>query len=190
MSAKHFDDGKPDLSLIPSVAEESMARAMMHGTNKYGRYNYCKGHEAGKLIASARRHLSAWYNGEENDKESGVSHLGHAMCNIAMLLRQIELGTMRDDRYTAPVAGREVRPSPLSEEERQPLDEEALTYLPERMAVVEAVRPYYNSESVLYSGLEFDERHGAGRPFNIVEYSEAFPGQLQAAREYLGKEKK
>jgi hypothetical protein len=100
MSAKHFDDGKPDLSLIPSVAEEAMARAMMYGTNKYGRYNYCNGHEAGKLIASAKRHLSAWYNGEENDKESGVSHLGHAMCNIAMLLRQIELGTMKDDRYS------------------------------------------------------------------------------------------
>lgn len=99
MSAKHFDEGKPDLSLIPSVAEEAMARAMMYGTNKYGRYNYCNGHEAGKLIASAKRHLSAWYNGEENDKESGVSHLGHAMCNIAMLLRQIELGTMKDDRY-------------------------------------------------------------------------------------------
>jgi hypothetical protein len=100
MSAKHFDEGKPDLSLIPSVAEEAMARAMMYGTNKYGRYNYCNGHEAGKLIASAKRHLSAWYNGEENDKESGVSHLGHAMCNIAMLLRQIELGTMKDDRYS------------------------------------------------------------------------------------------
>jgi hypothetical protein len=107
MSAKHFDDGKPDLSLIPSVAEEAMARAMMYGTNKYGRYNYCNGHEAGKLIASAKRHLSAWYNGEENDKESGVSHLGHAMCNIAMLLRQIELGTMKDDRYSPekPVSG-------------------------------------------------------------------------------------
>lgn len=100
MSAKHFDEGKADLSLIPSVAEEAMARAMMYGTNKYGRYNYCSGHEAGKLIASAKRHLAAWYNGEENDKESGVSHLGHAMCNIAMLLRQIELGTMKDDRYS------------------------------------------------------------------------------------------
>lgn len=99
MSAKHFDDGKPDLSLIPAVAEEVMAKAMMYGQGKYGRYNYCSGHEAGKLIASAKRHLSAWYNGEDNDKESGVSHLGHAMCNIAMLLRQIELGTMKDDRY-------------------------------------------------------------------------------------------
>ena len=128
MSAKHFDDGKPDLSLIPSVAEEAMARAMMYGTNKYGRYNYCNGHEAGKLIASAKRHLSAWYNGEENDKESGVSHLGHAMCNIAMLLRQIELGTMKDDRYIPEKAAPQ-------------------TYMVDEKR---GATPYYDNESVLH----------------------------------------
>ena len=141
MSAKHFDDGKPDLSLIPSVAEEAMARAMMYGTNKYGRYNYCNGHEAGKLIASAKRHLSAWYNGEENDKESGVSHLGHAMCNIAMLLRQIELGTMKDDRYLPEKAAPQ-------------------TYMVDEKR---GATPYYDNESVLhgirvtnYTGLKPD----------------------------------
>lgn len=147
MSAKHFDDGKPDLSLIPSVAEEAMARAMMYGTNKYGRYNYCNGHEAGKLIASAKRHLSAWYNGEENDKESGVSHLGHAMCNIAMLLRQIELGTMKDDRYS-------VEPTPAA----APVAKDyAMTYtvngkprtymVDEKRGVTE--HDYYDHESML-----------------------------------------
>lgn len=131
MSAKHFDEGKADLSLIPSVAEEAMARAMMYGTNKYGRYNYCSGHEAGKLIASAKRHLAAWYNGEENDKESGVSHLGHAMCNIAMLLRQIELGTMKDDRYLPEKVKATTTQTYMVDEKR-------------------GATPYYDHESVLH----------------------------------------
>jgi hypothetical protein len=106
MSASKFDrepgKEKVDLSLIPLVAEQAIARAMMYGEKKYGRYNYCKGHEASQLVAAARRHLAAWFNGEENDPESGVNHLGHAMANCLMILRQQELGTLKDNRYKAP----------------------------------------------------------------------------------------
>jgi hypothetical protein len=148
MSAKHFDDGKPDLSLIPSVAEEAMARAMMYGTNKYGRYNYCNGHEAGKLIASAKRHLSAWYNGEENDKESGVSHLGHAMCNIAMLLRQIELGTMRDDRYLPEKVDEPTRMAVADDYKMiHTVNGNPQTYMVDEKR---GATPYYDHESVLH----------------------------------------
>lgn len=100
--AKHFDDGKPDLSLIPFVAEVAMAQAFMYGSKKYGRYNYCKGHDLSQLIASAKRHISKFYAGEDLDSESGVHHLGHAMVNLAMILQEIELGTVKDDRYTKP----------------------------------------------------------------------------------------
>jgi len=31
------------------------------------------------------RHLSAIQAGEENDPESGLPHMGHAMCNMIML---------------------------------------------------------------------------------------------------------
>lgn len=102
-SASKFDrepgKEKADLSLIPSVAEEAVARAMMYGEKKYGRYNYCKGHDASQLIAAAKRHLSSWMSGQENDPESGVNHLGHAMANCLMLLHQQQLGTLRDNRF-------------------------------------------------------------------------------------------
>ena len=159
-SASKFDSKKVDLSLIPEVAEIAVARAMMYGEKKYGRYNYCKGHDASQLVAAARRHLSAWFGGEENDPESGVSHLGHVMANCRMILRQQELGTLKDNRYTAPKVGRAVRPSPLSEEEKQPLDEEALTYRPERMAVADDYKMIYtvNGKSQTYA---VDEKRGA-----------------------------
>lgn len=35
------------------------------------------------------RHLAAWAAGEERDPESGLSHLGHALCN-AVFLRELE----------------------------------------------------------------------------------------------------
>jgi hypothetical protein len=97
--AKHFDDGKPDLSLIPFVAEVAMAHAFMYGAKKYGRYNYCKGHDLSQLVASAKRHISKFYAGEDLDSESGVHHLGHAMVNLAMILQEMDLRTLTDDRY-------------------------------------------------------------------------------------------
>ena len=97
--ADKFDTKKKDLSLIPLVAEEAIAGALMYGEKKYGRYNYCNGHEASQLIAAAKRHLSSWMSGEELDPESGMSHLGHAMANCVMLLHQQQLGTLRDNRY-------------------------------------------------------------------------------------------
>lgn len=99
MSGKKDDSTKADLSLVPRVALEECARAFMLGEKKYGRYNYCKGHEASRLIAAAQRHLTSWFDGEDNDQESGRTHLGHALACVSMILRQQELGTLIDNRY-------------------------------------------------------------------------------------------
>lgn len=96
--AKKNDNSKPDLSLLPSVALEAMSRALMFGENKYGRYNYCNGFESHRLVAACLRHVTAWQDGEDNDPESGGSHLGHALASLAMLLHTIQLGTNKDTR--------------------------------------------------------------------------------------------
>ena len=44
------------------------------------------------------RHLDAWYRGEDNDPESGLPHLGHAMCNLVMLAHYAEHYAEGDDR--------------------------------------------------------------------------------------------
>ena len=105
MSGTKYDSGKADLSLLPLVALEQMARAFMYGEAKYARYNYCKGFDTHRLIGAALRHINQWQNGEDLDPESGASHLGHALASIAMLLHIMELGTARDTRYK-----REVKP--------------------------------------------------------------------------------
>lgn len=97
-----FDAGKADLSLIPLIAQTEEAKAFMVGEKKYGRYNYCKGLKASQLIGAAERHIKKWFNGEEYDQEDGQHHLGAARACLAMALRQMELGTMEDDRYKGP----------------------------------------------------------------------------------------
>ncbi len=98
-TAAKNDSHKADLSLLPRVFLIEVAKAFMVGEVKYGRYNYCDGHKASKLIAAAMRHLTAWFEGEEHDPEDGQHHLGAAGACIGMLLRQMSLGTLIDDRY-------------------------------------------------------------------------------------------
>jgi hypothetical protein len=94
-----FDQGKVDLTLVPTVALESEARALMFGEKKYGRYNYTNGFETSRLLAAALRHILAYRDGHDFDSESGLHHLGHARACLAMLLHCEQLGTMRDNRY-------------------------------------------------------------------------------------------
>lgn len=94
---KH-DDGKPDLSLLPAVFVQEVARALMYGERKYGRYNFEKGFESHRLLSACLRHVYAWNEGEDTDPESGISHLAHAAATIGMLLRCAQLGTLTDTR--------------------------------------------------------------------------------------------
>ncbi len=93
------DTEKPDLSLLPKEFLEEVAKAFMHGEKKYGRYNYRSGMAWHRLVAALLRHVSAFNEGEDNDAESGHSHLGHAGACLAMLLvyQTHSLGT--DTRY-------------------------------------------------------------------------------------------
>ena len=95
---KH-DSGKPDLSLVPRVALEEIAKALMHGEKKYGRYNYLKGFDSNRLIAATLRHVYAWNSGEDNDPESGLSHVAHALAGLSMLLDCQRVGTLTDGRF-------------------------------------------------------------------------------------------
>lgn len=101
MSGNKFDKDKPDLSLCPLPALEAMARAFMLGEVKYGRYNYLKGMDSHRLTAACLRHVLAWQNGEDNDPESGQTHLGHALACLAMLIDQQAKGVSTDTRPKA-----------------------------------------------------------------------------------------
>ena len=93
-----YDSGKPDLSIVPVGLLEGVARTLTFGANKYGRDNYKGGMESHRLIAACLRHIFAWQNGEDIDKESGLGHLEHAAANLAILLETKRLGTLVDAR--------------------------------------------------------------------------------------------
>lgn len=98
--AKHFDTGKPKISLIPYIALEEAAKAFGYGETKYGKYNFKKGMYYSKLVDSALRHILKFKEGEDFDEESKtVTHIGHAIANLAMLLDVYKRKPELDDRY-------------------------------------------------------------------------------------------
>ena len=44
--------------------------------------------------------MFAWFRGERNDPESGLSHLAHAICNLMMLIHYETTYPEGDDRPT------------------------------------------------------------------------------------------
>lgn len=99
VGAVKFDGDKADFSLLTQAMLEPMTRALMYGERKYSRGNFREGFENVRLTSAALRHIYAYLNREELDPESGVSHLGHAMAALAMLLDNIAEGVSTDVRY-------------------------------------------------------------------------------------------
>lgn len=84
-SGARLNGGKVEFSLIPLIALESCARVFMYGRDKYSAWNWARGMPWLVPYDSLMRHMEAWQRGETNDEESGLPHLGHAMCNLVML---------------------------------------------------------------------------------------------------------
>ena len=98
-SGVKYDQGKPDYSLITRAMVEPMIRALMYGEKKYARGNFRSGFNNTRLAAAAMRHIMAYLDREDLDPESSVSHLGHAMAALGMLLDNEATGTSTDGRY-------------------------------------------------------------------------------------------
>ena len=95
-----FDEGKVRLSLLPREGLIAEARALEYGLLKYPKHNYKNGMRWTRCVDACLRHLTAFANGEDNDPESGLSHLAHAKLCLGMLICLIELGTGEDDRLS------------------------------------------------------------------------------------------
>lgn len=87
-------------ALLPWDALREVALVFTHGakhdTDDQPRYRTdARAHS--KHFEAAQRHLTAWWLGEDNDPESGRSHLAHAACRILILLSRKAL-RQHDDR--------------------------------------------------------------------------------------------
>jgi len=97
-----FDEGKARFDLLPGDVLVEISKVFTYGATKYEERNWEKGMKWGRLFAATMRHLWSWWMGEENDKETGISHLAHAGCNVMFLIRyhlRKDLYGKNDDRY-------------------------------------------------------------------------------------------
>lgn len=85
MQADRFNTGKPEWSLVDFPSLEPMVRVLEFGAQKYSRNNWKKGLPINSIIDSLMRHVIAYKEGEDIDPESGISHIGHMMCNLMFL---------------------------------------------------------------------------------------------------------
>lgn len=111
-TGKRFNSDKVRHELAPAYAQNEYAKVLTMGAEKYGAYNWQKGMDWSKVIASANRHLEAIKNGEDYDKESGLLHSAHLMCNAAFLTEYYKIYPEGDDRiahmYSLPNIGLDI----------------------------------------------------------------------------------
>lgn len=98
-----YDNGKPQLSLIPPAALIEIAKILGFGAQKYGPNNWREDGgktEWSRTYSSIQRHLTSFWDGEDTDPESGMNHLAHAATQIIILMQhQMDGHHHMDDRY-------------------------------------------------------------------------------------------
>src|SRR3990172_3998267 len=91
---------KPErFSLLPFSSLDEILHAYHFGASKYADHNWRKGYKWSLSFDAAMRHLTAWWEREEADPESGLSHLAHAGWHILCLLWFQANGKGTDDRW-------------------------------------------------------------------------------------------
>ena len=99
MAGLRYNTGKLKWSLVSWKALAPMVRVLMFGAEKYDEHNWKKGLKYTEVTESLQRHLNAFIEGEENDPESKLSHVGHILCNAMFLSYMSMYKKDMDDRY-------------------------------------------------------------------------------------------
>lgn len=100
---------KAPASVVPQGVVAELGLAMLEGARKYGRHNY----RAAGIVASvnfdaARGHIDAWWEGEDLDPDSQLSHVIKAIAALTVLRDGMMQGNWIDDR--PPPTPEEFRP--------------------------------------------------------------------------------
>lgn len=97
--AERFNGKKNKLDLIPPKPIEDIGWVLTHGSKKYSDHNWRKGFNWTDVMASCKRHISSWEQGEDLDPESKLHHLAHAACNLLFLLEFYHENLGKDTRW-------------------------------------------------------------------------------------------
>lgn len=90
---------KVPMHLWPKTATVLGVMGLLDGALKYGRSNWrAVGVRASIYYDAIDRHMSAWFEGEDIDPDSGLPHLAHVLATTAILVDAIAGDRFRDDR--------------------------------------------------------------------------------------------
>jgi len=90
---------KCPMHLLPPVALEKTAWVHGIGAAKYQKFNWRdKQISASQYVAAIMRHLMAWHYGQDDDTESGITHLAHIGATVNILMDSEDNGCLIDDR--------------------------------------------------------------------------------------------
>ena len=94
------DKDKPTFELLPIDLLADVNKVLQHGCIRYGLNNWRKaeGFKFSRCYNALLRHMFAWWQGEDNDRETGISHLAHAMCNLLFMMYHFKNNKQADDR--------------------------------------------------------------------------------------------
>ena len=90
---------KVAFSCVPANVISEIALGLMEGARKYRRHNYrVVGVRASVYNDACLRHLMAWGEGEDIDKDSGMSHISKALSCLTVLRDAMMNENWTDDR--------------------------------------------------------------------------------------------
>lgn len=91
---------KLSFAVLPWRVLTNVALAMLEGALKYGRQNYrAAGVRASVYFdAVVGRHLTSWWEGEDIDPDSGLSHIDKAIAGLMVMRDSMLQGNFEDDR--------------------------------------------------------------------------------------------
>jgi hypothetical protein len=90
---------KAPLSVVPFPVIAEVGVGMLEGAVKYGRHNYRAVGVRGSVYYDATmRHLGSWWEGEDIDPDSGLSHITKAIASLVVLRDAMMRGMLTDDR--------------------------------------------------------------------------------------------
>lgn len=90
---------KAPMSTVPATVLAEIGVAMLEGASKYGRHNYrAVGVRGSVYYDGTMRHLMAWWEGEDIDADSGMSHITKAITSLVVLRDAMIQAKFTDDR--------------------------------------------------------------------------------------------
>jgi len=80
--ALRYNEGKLKWSLVHYASITPLVLVLMFGAKKYAPHNWKNEMDLTEILESLQRHLTAIFDGELVDKESGQLHMGHVRCRL------------------------------------------------------------------------------------------------------------